>query len=72
MKTIWNISTTTIQILFKLLYVITFNGANCKTYNKSEKLNTSKVKSTLQLNIIKIMHTCQNCAIKRLQAAIVH
>ena len=41
-------------------------------YNKSEKLNTSKVKSTLQLNIIKIMHTCQNCAIKRLQAAIVH
>ena len=39
---------------------------------KVKKLTTSKVKSTLQLNIIKIMHTCQNCAIKRLQAAIVH
>ena len=23
--------------IIQLLYVITFNGANCKTYNKSEK-----------------------------------
>ena len=37
MKNNLNISTTTFQILFKLLYVITFNRANCKTYNKSEK-----------------------------------
>lgn len=43
-----------------------------KHTTKVKKRNTSKVKSTLQLNIIKIMHTCQKCAIKRLQAAIVH
>ena len=30
-----------------------------KHITEVKKLNTSKVKSTLQLNIIKIMHTCQ-------------
>ena len=43
-----------------------------KHITKVKKLNTSKVKSTLQLNIIKIMPARQKCAIKRLQAAIVH
>ena len=43
-----------------------------KHITKVKKLNTSKVKSTLQLNIIKIMHARQKCAIKRLQAAIAH